>query len=94
MMMIKKNTQEHPIPKATSYQPNKPKERLKIRLTQTLHLIPQIITQLILRKNHFKSLTITLFLQMLIPIKGLMKTALQTQIIMQVGAKITATMSS
>ena len=75
-------------------QPNKPKERLKIRLTQTLHLIPQIITQLILRKNHFKSLTITLFLQMLIPIKGLMKTALQTQIIMQVGAKITATMSS
>jgi hypothetical protein len=36
----------------------------------------------------------TVFLQMLIPIKGLMKTALQTQIIMQVGAKITATMSS
>ena len=33
------------------------------------------------------------FLQILTPIKGLMKTTLQTELIMQVGAKITAVMS-
>ena len=62
---------------------------LKYKLMRLLKtpLIPLIIIKIILKKNRFKWKKITLFLQMLRPMKEIIKKMLQTQLITQAGGK-------
>ena len=61
--------------------------KYKLMRLLTTPQIPLIIIKIILKKNRFKWTKITLFLQMLTPMKGIIKKMLQTQLITQAGDK-------
>ena len=62
----------------------------KLMKLLTIHPIHQNIIKIILKKNPFKLKRITVFLQMLIPMKERMRMTQKTQTTMQVGEKIIA----
>jgi len=64
----------------------------KTPLLLTTLLIHRIIIQIILKKNLFSLKMTTLFLPILIHMKGIMTMTLKTQLIMLDGEKIIATM--